>query len=462
MVLLGDPLYRPFGTKPRPSLIARAYLAGNATGVLAKGETSSLLAVVECIGPAGSGTPALSATIEPEMGLAAASGFVSIPALKAGESALIRIPSVTAGADPTGMFRLHINAQDENHQARGIVLEGRIGFSRLTTGLFSKTQMSVSPSGDEVIAGQPGRSMLIQTRTLELKQITPPSGFALTGAEFSPDGAHIALALNDPQQKKAGVILTDSKLGDLQSLPPETRFMRWLGKDQVLLIRADHLVSHSFTGGEDYIFQMPADWSGPLAGGSVIPGTKILFVTSGDGKTAFANGSEPFHEVLRGTRATRFSAIANDLSVFGGTDSRKRLWIQRGVDADPEILAEDVSRVIWGPISRRALVIDESGKGRVYDNRDRSWIDLGSVGAAQWSPDEERLLFVSREGSSENYLSVLINGKVEKLCDFVRIGRLDAASITADGEKVFLLAGIGGQSDVWMTALPARAVAPPK
>ena len=71
-----------------------------------RAKPASLLALVECVGPAGSATPALTATVGPEFGLAAASGSVMIPALKAGESALIKIPSVTAGADPTGMFRL--------------------------------------------------------------------------------------------------------------------------------------------------------------------------------------------------------------------------------------------------------------------------------------------------------------------------------------------------------------------
>jgi uncharacterized protein (TIGR03790 family) len=462
MVLLGDPLYRPFGSKPRPSLVARAYVAGNSRGILKKGETSSLLVLVECVGPAGSGTPPLTAAIEPEMGLAAASGSVAIPALIAGQSTLIKIPNITAGADPTGMFRLRLNAQDDNGRRRRIVLEGRIGFSRLTAGLLSKSQMFVSPSGDEVISGQPGSSVLIQSGTLESKPIIPPNGLAVTGAEFSPDGAHIALALLDPQQKKAGVILADNKLGNFPSLPLESQFLRWLGKDQILLKGAGHLIRHPLLGGEDYTFQIPADWPGAPVAGTVIPGTAILYVTSADGKMGFANGSEPFHEVLRGTRATRFGAVANDLSLFGGVDSKKRMWIQRGVDADAEILATGVERVIWGPISHRVLVVDESGKSRVYDSRDRSWIDLGLVTAAQWSPDEERLLFVGQDESSQSYLSVLIDGKVERLCDFARIGRLEGAVITTGGEKAFLLAGVSGQLDVWMTALPARTALPRK
>jgi uncharacterized protein (TIGR03790 family) len=459
MVLLGDPLYRPFGLKPKPTLLARAYVAGNSSGILQKGETSSLLTMIECVGPAGSGTPPLSATIEPEMGLTAASGSVSIPALKAGETALIKIPSVTAGDDPTGMFRLRINAQDDSHQPRRIVLEGRIGFSRLTAGLLSKSQMFVSPNGDQVIAGQPGRSVSIQTRTLESKAIAPPNGLVLTGAEFSADGMRLALALVDPAQKKTGVILADRDLGNVQPLPPESQFIRWSAQDQILIKKGNQLILHPLKGGDDYAFPAPPEWAGATVGGSVIPGTKIVYSASADGKIGFANGEGPFHEVLRGTRATRFSAIANDLSLFGGVDSRKRLWIQRGADADPEILATEVDRVVWGPISRRALVIDESGKSRVYNNRDRSWIDLGTVLVAQWSPDEERLLFVGQEGS-QSFLEVLINGKVERLCDFARIGRLESAVITTNGEKAFLRAGIDGQIDVWMTPLPAHSPTP--
>ena len=454
MVLLGDPLYRPFESQPRPSLVARAYVAGNSSGILEKGDTSSLLVLVECVGPAGSGTPSLTAMAEPEMGLAAASGSVTIPALKAGQSALIKIPSVTASADPTGMFRLRINARDDNRQLRRIVLEGRIGFSRLTGGLLSKSQMFVSPSGDELISGQAGRSVLIRTGTLDLKPITPPNGLGLVGAEFSPDGTRIALALFDPQQKKAGMILADSSLGNLQSLPPETQFVHWLGKDQILLQGAHRLIRHPLTSGEDYTFQMPSDWPISAVGGAVIPGTEILYLTGADGKIGFANGSEPFHEVLRGTKATKFAAIANDLSLFGGVDSRKRLWIQHGLDGDPIISATGVQQVLWGPISHRALVQDENNRSRVYDGRDDSWVDLGSISAAQWSPDEERLVFVE---PGEGYLSILIGRRIERLSPMARIGRVSGIAIPNGGDKAFLLAGIGGGLDVWMVALPPQA-----
>ena len=110
MVVLGDPLYRPFALHPRPALVARAYIAEESNHILQKGETKSLLVLVECVGPEGSGTPAMTAVVEPEMGLAAASGSVAIPAIKAGQSVVVRVPSVTAGPDPTGMFRLRLKA----------------------------------------------------------------------------------------------------------------------------------------------------------------------------------------------------------------------------------------------------------------------------------------------------------------------------------------------------------------
>jgi uncharacterized protein (TIGR03790 family) len=125
MVLLGDPLYRPFGVKPRPALLATAYVSEDSNQILERGKTSSLLVQLECVGPAGSSTPALAATVEPEMGLAAASGSVKIPALKAGETVIVRVPRVTAGDDPTGMFRLRLEARADGEPARRIVVEGR-------------------------------------------------------------------------------------------------------------------------------------------------------------------------------------------------------------------------------------------------------------------------------------------------------------------------------------------------
>src|SRR5438552_3970282 len=97
MDLLGDPMYRPFALHPRPALVARAYIADNPSRILHKGEYSSVLVQLECVGPEGSSVPTLTAVAEPEIGLAAASGTVTIPALKAGQMTVVRVPSATAG-----------------------------------------------------------------------------------------------------------------------------------------------------------------------------------------------------------------------------------------------------------------------------------------------------------------------------------------------------------------------------
>ena len=455
MVVLGDPLYRPFGLHPRPALVARAYIAEESSHVLQKGETKSLLVLVECVGPEGSGTSAMTAVVERDMGLAAASGLVSIPAIKAGQSVVVRVPNVTAGTDATGMFRLRLRGRDDQKQLRLIVLEGRIGFSRLSGGLPPKSQMFVASSGDALISGKPSDSTLTETGTLRSQRITPPNGLAVAGAEFSTDGGRIALTLLDPQQKKTVTVLSDNKLGAVQPLPSGTAFLRWLGKDEILLKGPGHLARHTLGTGEDHIFDPPADWFGAAVSGNVIPGTDIQYLVNAEGRVGVQQGSQPLHEVLRGTKATRFYAIANDLTLFGGVDGEKRLWVQHGMGAKPEVIASGVEAVLWGPISHRAVVRDANNRSRVYDGRDRGWIDLGKVSGAQWSPDEELLLF-----EAEGYLSLLAGHRIEKLCELTRIGQVAKALISAGSDKAFLLAGIGGGLDVWMMALPPRVPSP--
>jgi hypothetical protein len=96
-------------------------------------------------------------------------------------------------------------------------------------------------------------------------------------------------------------------------------------------------------------------------------------------------------------------------------------------------------------------VLDANHRSRVYDGRDRSWTDLGTISGAEWSPDEERLLF-----AGDGYLSLLDNHRIEKLCDLSIIGQIRRIVISKDGDKAFLLAGIGGGLDVWTLALPLR------
>jgi uncharacterized protein (TIGR03790 family) len=449
MVLLGDPLYRPFAAKPRPALLARAYVAENPKHVLEHGQTSALLVRIDCVGPPGSATRPFIAKTEPEMGLAAASGPVTIPPLKAGESAVVRIPRVTAANDSTGMFRLHLDVQDDSEPALRIVVEGRTGFSRLTSGLVSKTQMFVSPAGDALISGLPGSTMHIDVATLQTKGINAPPGIAVSSAEFSPEGGHIALSLYDPRQKKGEVVIADAALTRTQTLPAAAQFVRWLDKDRMLLQTPADLVSHSLSGGAERAFDTPA---GRFA--TVIPGTDILLLSPENGKIGFRQGTGPFREVLQGIKLAGSAAVANDLTLFGGVDTEKRLWIQRGADQPAEVVATGVERVLWGPISHRALVEGPDRKSRVYDVRDRSWIDLGTVVTAAWSPDEERLLFVESYGSSGALLSLLTGRTVTQLCDMRKVGTVAKIAFSDKPDRAFLLAAMDGQFNVFLVALP--------
>jgi uncharacterized protein (TIGR03790 family) len=452
MVLLGDPLYRPFGVKPKPALLARAYEAGDASRILEHGKTSSLLVQLDCIGPAGSSTPAYAATAAPEMGLAAASGTVSIPALKAGESVVVRVPSVTAGDDPSGMFRLRLEARADGQPTRTIVVEGRIGFSRLTGGLGPKSQMFVSPDGKELISGRPGRSAFIDIVALQEQAVNMPQGYGLTNAEFSPDGKHVAVTLIDPKKKQAAFLVSDDRLRNAHGLPAGLQFLRWLDNDRVLMGNRGGLISHSITGGDDRALGLP---EGRV--GNFIPGTDIQFAITEDARVLIKNGAEPFREVLKGSKPVRFVAVANDLSLFGGVDGEKRLWVQKGLDGQPKAIAEGVDQVLWGPISHRAVVQDATGRSRLYDGRDGTWKDLGFILESAWSPDEERLLFVAAGNSTEpGYLSLLTGTSIERLCPMSRIGQVGKIVFSADQTKAYLLATLAGQPDVWMIPVHAR------
>jgi len=197
---------------------------------------------------------------------------------------------------------------------------------------------------------------------------------------------------------------------------------------------------------------------------NIIPGTAIQFLVAKDGRFAVKNGAGEIQEILRGSGATRDRAVADDLSLFGGLDDRKRLWVQHGFGSSPEVAAQDVNRVAWGPISRRVLVGGADGTFRIYDGRDRSWMPLPPLTVAQWSPDENRMLYIEaerREGALvPRFLSLLTNRQTQQLCDLNRIGDVGGVAFSASGETSFLLAGADAGLQVWMMALP-RSVPQP-
>ena len=127
--------------------------------------------------------------------------------------------------------------------------------------------------------------------------------------------------------------------------------------------------------------------------------------------------------------------------------AEKRFWVQKGLDGAPKVIAEGVERVLWGPISRRAVVQDGTGRSRIYDGRDGSWKDLGFILESAWSPDEERLLFVDAGNATEpSYLSLLSGTSVERLCPMSRIGQVGKIVFSADQTKAYLLATLAGPS----------------
>lgn len=456
MVLLGDPLYRPFATKPKPALIARAYVGGAGSRVIESGKTGPLLMQVQCVGPRGSATPALTASVEPETGLPGASGMVTIPPLEAGQVTVLRIPSITAGKDPTGMFRLGLKVQNPGETDRRIVLEGRTGFSEISGLLDRQTEMFTSPRGLFVISGDGGTTILTNTSTLQPRRVSVPEGWGVVGAAFSPDESHVVLTLMQPAQKRVGFLLGDSGMAEMRPLPEDSQFVRWLSDGTILLRKAAGLVRFDIVSSTALPVFDPPGWKV----NTIIPGTTIQLLVGTDGRVGVRNGAAAVQEVLKGVKMAQSFAVADDLSLFGGLDQQKRLWVQHGLIAGPEVVAEQVEKILWGPISRRVLVEGTDRKMRIYDGRDRSWTSLPPMVSAFWSPDEERLLYVEaepRDGTLvPQYLSLLDGKTSGRICDLGRLGDIGSPALTNDGRTAFLLAGPPGEAHVWMIALPAK------
>src|SRR5262249_18638812 len=153
---------------------------------------------------------------------------------------------------------------------------------------------------------------------------------------YSPDGAHIALALVNVAQKRAAVAIIDSKTQKLLNLPSETQFVRWLSAETILLKGASGLIQYNAVLGTSLPVFQPEGWTV----NTIIPETSIQFLSNKNGQFAVKNGGGELQEVLGGTGITRDLASANDFSVFGGVDNLKRFWVQRGLRGRPQVVAE--------------------------------------------------------------------------------------------------------------------------
>lgn len=449
MVLLGDPLYRPFA-QPRPALVTRSYTAASRGRVLHAGETAPLLVRVQCVGAPGSATPALSAHAEAGYGLKHASGKVLIPALKAGESAVVAVPDVQAGTDPTGLFRLNLDVDESGELSRRIVVEGRAGFSLLARTAARQIQMFPSPKGTFLVGGAPAAPFLIETATLDAKSIPIPTGWGLAAAAFSPDESHLVLTFVQPQQKQMLSVLTDLAMKAMKQLPADKQFIRWQTADKLLLKGGDSLFEYSIPLAAALPIAARDGWQA----GIMIAGTDIVALRNAAGAWAVRQGAAQPRPVLEGTAVVRDVAIADDLSNFGGVDAQNRLWVQHGFDARPEVLAEHVGRVLWGPISRRAVVQSSTGEIRIYDSSTKTWSPLGTVAAGTWSGDEKRFLHVTMKASGPESLVLWDDGRLQNLCPMDRLGDMAAPALSNRGDLAFLLAGPDGGLQIWVLPLP--------
>jgi hypothetical protein len=106
------------------------------------------------------------------------------------------------------------------------------------------------------------------------------------------------------------------------------------------------------------------------------------------------------------------------------------------------------------------LIQETGGTLRVYDGRSRSWSPLPSMLMAQWSPDEERLLFIEAERQEKNlvprYLSLWDGRQTARLSDMTHLGEVAAVTFARGGDDAFILSGGNDALDVWMMAMPAR------
>jgi hypothetical protein len=305
-----------------------------------------------------------------------------------------------------------------------------------------------------VVSGDRGNVFLTNTATLQPAHLAVPEGWAVAGAAFSPDEAHLVVVIIQPEQKRLAFLLLETGLQQARSLPEGSQFLRWLSDDTILLKKAAGLARFEIASGTLLPVFEPPGWKVS----TIIPGTAIQLLAGEDGRIAVRNGPIPVRQVLPGVKISQTFAVADDLSLFGALDPEKRLWIQHGLMAQPEVAAEQVKKALWGPISRRVLVEKTDGKFQVYDGRDGSWLALPPILAAQWSPNEERLLYVEAERQNSEvipkHLSLLNGRNNSPICELTRIGDVASMALTTGDQSAFLLSGPPGALQVWMMALP--------
>jgi hypothetical protein len=348
------------------------------------------------------------------------------------------------------MFRVHLNVETPGEVSRQAIVEGRTGFTLVSGTASRQSRMFPSPKGSFVISGMAGGAWLTETGTQAVRNIRIPNGWLLATAAFSPDETHFVATLVQPQRKEMLSILVDSGVTSASSLPPQMQFLSWLSNDKVLMRGQAGLVEYSIRLGAGLPIAAGNGWES----NQVIAGTGSVILRNVEGGLAVRKAGEPQVRVLERAAAVRDTAVADDLSQFGGVDAQGRLWVQRGFQAAPEVIAERVTHVAWSPISRRAAVRTADGETRIYDGRAGNWSPLGAVVMGSWSADESRFLYITGRVNAPESLVLWSGGQIRELCAMHRIGDVAGMALSESGGAAFLLAGAESGFQVWMMALP--------
>jgi uncharacterized protein (TIGR03790 family) len=455
MVLLGDPLYRPFAV-PRPAVAAGPYrVDGPAGGGPLTGRKTSIAVRLRAVGPPGSSLPALRGKVRSISGLASAGGEVRVEPLEAGRTARVVIPEAAVQASPGSRFRLALDLEDPAGKKRTVVLDGISGLARLRPPGRGSRLLAVDPSGRLVLAGPRDAPAIIRLPDLEERPFAIPSTARILGGEFSPDSKFLALRCalpggrHDAAQFRSAIVDLETKAEI--TVPGGLLFSDWLSSKKALLVRgmgvpADpgNLFLLDVTAGKTEAVEIPEGWKGkPIGEGGP------LVLVGPRGEVGFRKPGEAPVEVLRGKGPFRTWAVADDLSSFSAVDASGKVWVQRAAGAEPEEVGEAPGgKVFWGPVSRRFAWTDRDGKGRVQDCPIGKTFDIGPLDRGFWSSDETRFVFASGEAGGSRLKAWTAEG-VKDLFPVQALGAWMGAALTPDGKRVFLLASPGLDLDVW-------------
>ena len=455
MVLLGDPLYRPFAV-PRPALVAEVYRAGRAASGEADGfaprpgRAGPLLVRVACRGPEGASIPALRGTVRAGSGVARANGEVTIRALRVGESELVELANVEVSAALGEPFRVTLELADESGDRRDVTLEGRSGLARLTAegskvGLFAS-----DPFGSAVVTGLPDAPILLRRGDLTRERIEIPAGSRVVQPAFDPAGRRVALRLSAAAGGRSRSMLLDLADRRLREPVEGKSFSRWIAPGRAVFTTQDS----SFGAGEVFVWdaeqegisevKIPEHWSGWPAGPS-----GVLWLRGPNGEAAYQQPGGPIVEVLRGKGPFFETFPADDLSFFAARDQKRGVWLQQSADGEAVEARPSVREMQFGPRGRRVAWATAADEAALYDSVLRQTHDLGPLRLGWWSADEERFLYLTGPKDKPRFRSWTPRG-MKDLLNLELVGAVASGALCDGGRAFFGVMGADVELDAWI------------